>query len=125
MLITIICSVYFVCLCVLDVPIFPTITAIVTLETFEPRQTSAEKFLVPRDYKKFEVCFVHGICHKIKLCLLKSGPCDVHTHVHARTHTCACTHTHMHTYVYSAHIRTWCTHTYMVHTYVHSAHIRT
>lgn len=38
----------------LNVPIFPTVTAVVTLEKFEPRQTSAEKFLIPRDYKKFE-----------------------------------------------------------------------
>ena len=41
---------------IIDVPIFPTVTAVVTLEKFEPRQTSAEKFLIPRDYKKFEVC---------------------------------------------------------------------
>ena len=41
---------------ILDVPIFPTVTAVVTLEKFEPRQTSAEKFLIPRDYRKFEVC---------------------------------------------------------------------
>ncbi|XP_065906042.1 ankyrin repeat domain-containing protein 13C-like isoform X2 [Dysidea avara] len=39
----------------LNVPVFPTVTAIVTLESFQAQQTSAEKFLVPRDYKKFDI----------------------------------------------------------------------
>jgi hypothetical protein len=37
----------------LSVPIFPTVTAIVTLERYEQRQSPINQFLVPRDYKKY------------------------------------------------------------------------
>lgn len=37
----------------LDIPVFPTITAIVTLDKYERQVTPASKFLIPRDYKKF------------------------------------------------------------------------
>ena len=31
---------------------FPTVTAIITLEKYEPKQTPVSKFLIPRDYTK-------------------------------------------------------------------------
>ena len=35
-----------------DIPVFPTVTAVVTLEKYEEMKTAAHKFLVPRDYRK-------------------------------------------------------------------------
>jgi hypothetical protein len=36
----------------LDIPVFPTVTAVITLERYEEVQTETSKFLVPRDYHK-------------------------------------------------------------------------
>ena len=38
-----------------DIPVFPTVTAIVTLDKYQPKTTPASKFLIPRDYKKVRV----------------------------------------------------------------------
>ena len=35
-----------------DIPVFPTVTAIVTLDKYERKTTPTSKFLIPRDYKK-------------------------------------------------------------------------
>ena len=37
---------------VVDIPVFPTVTAIVTLDKYEHKVTPANKFLIPRDYQK-------------------------------------------------------------------------
>lgn len=37
----------------LDIPVFPTVTAIVTLDKYEHKSTPTNKFLIPRDYQKF------------------------------------------------------------------------
>ena len=38
-----------------EIPVFPTITATVTLESYERKVTSPVPFLIPRDYKKVNV----------------------------------------------------------------------
>ena len=35
-----------------DVPVFPTVTAVITLERYEETKSQAHLFLVPRDYHK-------------------------------------------------------------------------
>ena len=56
----------------IDVPVFPTVTAIVTLERFQAQQTSAERFLVPRNYKKFDVRLQLLILTVLFVCILYS-----------------------------------------------------
>ncbi|XP_064385888.1 ankyrin repeat domain-containing protein 13C-B-like [Halichondria panicea] len=38
----------------LEIPVFPTVTAIVTMEEYKTCDTQDSKFLIPRDYTKFE-----------------------------------------------------------------------
>ena len=35
-----------------DIPVFPTVTAMITLERYERRETPVSKYLIPRDYSK-------------------------------------------------------------------------
>ena len=51
-------------LLVADIPVFPTVTAVITLERYEEVQTETSKFLVPRDY------------HKVSLSSPGQGTCD-------------------------------------------------
>lgn len=45
-----------VCLiCCADIPVFPTVTAVITLEKYEESKAETHKFLVPRDYRKVRV----------------------------------------------------------------------
>lgn len=37
----------------LDIPVFPTVTAMITLERYEQRETPVSKYLIPRDYTKY------------------------------------------------------------------------
>ena len=43
-----------------DIPVFPTVTAVITLERDEEVQTETSKFLVPRDYHKVSLSFPRG-----------------------------------------------------------------
>ena len=43
-----------------DIPVFPTVTAVITLEKYEEVQTETSKFLVPRDYHKVSLSFPRG-----------------------------------------------------------------
>ena len=38
--------------CTPDIPVFPTVTAVIILERYEEVKTETHKFLVPRDYHK-------------------------------------------------------------------------
>ena len=49
-------------LLVADIPVFPTVTAVITLERYEEVQTETSKFLVPRDYHKVSLSFPQGTC---------------------------------------------------------------
>ena len=51
-------------LLVADIPVFPTVTAVITLERYEEVQTETSKFLVPRDY------------HKVSLSSPGQGTCE-------------------------------------------------
>lgn len=41
--------------CCADIPVFPTVTAVITLEKYEESKTATHKFLVPRDYRKVRI----------------------------------------------------------------------
>ena len=41
-----------------DVPVFPTVTAMVTLDKYEPCTTAAEVFRIPEDYVKVHNMYI-------------------------------------------------------------------
>ena len=40
-----------------DIPVFPTVTAVITLEKYEESISATNKFLVPRDYHKVSIIY--------------------------------------------------------------------
>ena len=36
----------------IDIPVFPTVTAVITLERYNEEKTQPHMFMVPRDYRK-------------------------------------------------------------------------
>ena len=73
-----VCNVMII-VCSPDIPVFPTVTAVITLERYEEVKTETHKFLVPRDYNKvshhtsirtFTVCVCVREC--VRLCM---SPC--------------------------------------------------
>ena len=36
----------------IDIPVFPTVTAVITLERYNDEKTQPHMFMVPRDYRK-------------------------------------------------------------------------
>ena len=64
--------------CSPDIPVFPTVTAVITLERYEEVKTETHKFLVPRDYHKvshhtsirtFTVCVRACVCVRVCVCV--------------------------------------------------------
>lgn len=60
--------------CSADIPVFPTVTAVITLEKYDEKKTPPHIFMVPRDYRKVRLCrssviHVHvgksNACHSI------------------------------------------------------------
>lgn len=41
-----------------DVPVFPTVTAVITLQKYMLKEHPIGTFLIPRDYKKVSQCLV-------------------------------------------------------------------
>ena len=88
-----------------EIPVFPTVTAIITLERYEQKETPVSKFLIPRDYEKvnpFNHSFNSRSCEHTRLCvkclLYTFFPCDclyspppppppTHIHFHFLSHT--------------------------------------
>ena len=81
--------------CSPDIPVFPTVTAVITLERYEEVKTETHKFLVPRDYHKvshhtsirtFTVCVCVCVCARararVRVCM---SPC-----VYAVWYICTC-----------------------------------
>ena len=67
--------------CSPDIPVFPTVTAVITLERYEEVKTETHKFLVPRDYHKvshhtsirtFTVCVCACACVHVRACVCVS-----------------------------------------------------
>ena len=56
--------------CSPDIPVFPTVTAVITLERYEEVKTETHKFLVPRDYHKVSH---HCVCVCARACV---GVCE-------------------------------------------------
>ena len=65
--------------CSPDIPVFPTVTAVITLERYAEVKTETHKFLVPRDY--------HKVSHHTSIRTFTVCVCVC---VRARTCVCAC-----------------------------------
>lgn len=74
--------------CSADIPVFPTVTAVITLEKYDEKKTPPHIFMVPRDYRK--VSNDHDAVIHVHVHVGKSNACHSIMSLVIVFYTCMC-----------------------------------